>query len=117
MRTLRLCLVSLVVLLPSFFYGQGVATGDLHVTVKDPQGSLVTSATVTVRDEAKGIERSEAADIPRRTQVSDATLVAVVLQTAMVFGRQFEPPQQIKRVLDRQVVLAAGQARAPVDLI
>ena len=62
MRTLRLCLVSLVVLLPSFFYGQGVATGDLHVTVKDPQGSLVTSATVTVRDEAKGIERSAASN-------------------------------------------------------
>src|SRR5438477_8639574 len=61
MRTLRLCLLlSLVVLLPSFFFGQGVATGDLHVTVKDPQGSLVTSATVIVRDEAKGIERAAA---------------------------------------------------------
>jgi hypothetical protein len=63
MRTLRLCLfLSLVILLPSLFYGQGVATGDLHVTVKDPQGSLVTSATVTVRDEAKAIERSAASN-------------------------------------------------------
>jgi hypothetical protein len=43
-------------------FGQGVATGDLHVTVKDPQGNLVTSATVTVRDEAKGIERSAASN-------------------------------------------------------
>lgn len=61
MRTLRVCLVlSLVIVLPSLLYGQGVATGDLHVTVKDPQGSLVTSAAVTVRDEAKGIERSAA---------------------------------------------------------
>ncbi len=61
MRTLRVCLVlSLVIVLPSLLYGQGVATGDLHVTVKDPQGSLVPSAAVTVRDEAKGIERSAA---------------------------------------------------------
>ena len=29
-------------------FGQGVATGDLHVTVKDPQGNLVTSATALI---------------------------------------------------------------------
>ena len=58
MRIPRIILVaSLVVFFTSLVYGQGVATGDLHVTVKDPQGNLVTSATVTVRDEAKGIER------------------------------------------------------------
>jgi hypothetical protein len=37
---------------------QGVATGDLHVTVKDPSGNLVTDATVTVREPAKAVERS-----------------------------------------------------------
>jgi len=38
-------------------YGQGVATGDLRISVKDPHGSLVAGANVTVRDEAKGVER------------------------------------------------------------
>ncbi|MBS1851342.1 MAG: TonB-dependent receptor [Acidobacteria bacterium] len=37
---------------------QGVATGDLHVTVKDPSGNLVTNATLTVREPAKGLERT-----------------------------------------------------------
>jgi hypothetical protein len=55
LRNLTTAFVALV--LCSVAYGQGVASGDLHVTVKDPKGSLVTGATVTVRDEAKGIER------------------------------------------------------------
>ena len=53
----------LVLLLPSFAFGQGgVATGDLHVTVKDPKGNLVANATVTVSDVAKGLERAATAD-------------------------------------------------------
>ena len=61
MRIPRIILLaSLVVFIASLVYGQGVATGDLHVTVKDPQGNLVTNATVTVRDETKGIERPAA---------------------------------------------------------
>ena len=55
-------LLSVVLLFASLVYGQGVATGDLHVTVKDPQGNLVTNATVVVRDEAKGIERPAASN-------------------------------------------------------
>jgi len=54
-------LVSLIVLmlaLSAFGFAQGAATGDLHVTVKDPKGSVVTDATVTVRDLAKGLERA-----------------------------------------------------------
>jgi len=42
----------------TFGFAQGAATGDLHVTVKDPKGSLVTDATVTVRDQARGLERA-----------------------------------------------------------
>jgi hypothetical protein len=41
---------------------QGAATGDLHVSVKDPKGNVVTNATVTVRDEAKGLERDGSSD-------------------------------------------------------
>jgi hypothetical protein len=49
----------LVLLLSSIAFGQGgVATGDLHVTVKDPKGSLVTNATVTVSDVDKGLARN-----------------------------------------------------------
>jgi Carboxypeptidase regulatory-like domain/TonB dependent receptor len=54
-------LVSLMVLmlgLTTFGFAQGAATGDLHVTVKDSKGSLVTNATVTARDQAKGLERA-----------------------------------------------------------
>ncbi len=59
MRTPRLALTFVVLfILPSLLHGQGVATGDLHVTVKDPKGSLVTNADVTVRDQDKAIERS-----------------------------------------------------------
>ena len=40
----------------------GAATGDLHVTVRDPQGKLVTDARVVVRDVAKGLERVATSD-------------------------------------------------------
>jgi hypothetical protein len=63
MRIPKVCLLLVLTLaLPSLFYGQGVATGDLHVTVKDPKGSLVTSATVTVRDATKAVERAASGD-------------------------------------------------------
>jgi outer membrane receptor protein involved in Fe transport len=45
-----------------FAFAQGAATGDLHVTVKDPKGSVITNATVTVRDVAKGLERAGSSD-------------------------------------------------------
>jgi hypothetical protein len=51
------------VLLSALGFGQGgVATGDLHVTVKDPSGNVVTNATVTARDVAKGLERTATSD-------------------------------------------------------
>jgi hypothetical protein len=46
----------------NFAVAQGAATGDLHVTVKDPKGSAVANATVTVRDVAKGLERTATSD-------------------------------------------------------
>src|SRR5580698_8136481 len=54
-------LVSLIILMQgliTFGFAQSAATGNLRVTVKDPKGSLVTNATVTARDQAKGVERS-----------------------------------------------------------
>jgi hypothetical protein len=50
-------------LLSTIAFGQGgVATGDLHVTVKDPKGNLVTNATVIAQDIAKGLERTASGD-------------------------------------------------------
>ena len=49
-----ICACFLLLLAVAFAQG-GAATGDLHVIVKDAQGQVVTSATVVVRDLAKGI--------------------------------------------------------------
>src|SRR5580693_4182459 len=50
-------------LLSATAFGQGgVATGDLHLTVKDPRGNVVTNATVTAKDIAKGVERTANGD-------------------------------------------------------
>jgi hypothetical protein len=62
-RNLSIFLWSMVMFMSSFTFGQGgAATGDLHVTVKDPKGSVVTNATVSVSDVAKGLERSATSD-------------------------------------------------------
>ncbi len=55
-------LAFLCLLLSTFAFAQGAATGDLHITVKDPKGGLVNTATVTVRDVAKGLERTGIGD-------------------------------------------------------
>jgi hypothetical protein len=61
--TLRLfCLAVVFLLARQSAFAQGAATGDLHITVKDPKGSVVTNATVTVRDAAKGLERAGTGD-------------------------------------------------------
>jgi hypothetical protein len=50
-------------LLSAVAFGQGgVATGDLHITVKDPKDNVVTNATVTARDLARGLERTANGD-------------------------------------------------------
>ena len=60
-QAVSLCFLLLFLSAISFAQG-GVATGDLHVTVKDSKGNLVTNATVTARDVAKGLERAATAD-------------------------------------------------------
>lgn len=56
------CLGVILPLISQFALAQGAATGDLHVTVKDPKGSGVANATVTVKDVAKGLERAGSGD-------------------------------------------------------
>lgn len=59
MRT-TVSLAVILLLLSALGFTQAVATGDLHVTVKDTGGNLVTNATITALDKAKGLERSTA---------------------------------------------------------
>jgi Carboxypeptidase regulatory-like domain/TonB dependent receptor len=63
-RTAKIFLLSFCVLLLSavVFAQGGAATGDLHISVKDPSGNSVTNATVTVQDVAKGLERTATSD-------------------------------------------------------
>jgi len=51
-----------LLVLSTLGFAQGVATGDLHVIVRDPKGSLVTNATVSAREQAKAYERSTTAN-------------------------------------------------------
>jgi hypothetical protein len=62
--SLRAIAVSIFfVLFSALAFGQGgAATGDLHVTVKDAKGAVVTDATVTVSDVAKGLQRTATSD-------------------------------------------------------
>ena len=61
-RTIK-TVCALVLLSSAIAFAQGgAATGDLHVTVKDPQGQVVTNASVVVRDVAKGLERKATSD-------------------------------------------------------
>ena len=57
--TSKILLASVFVMLwTTISFGQGAATGDLHVTVKDERGNLVTTATVTAQEQAKGFART-----------------------------------------------------------
>src|ERR1700675_3784468 len=61
--TMRLfCLAVIFLFIRQSAFAQGAATGDLHVSVKDPKGNSVTDAKVTVRDVAKGLERAGSSD-------------------------------------------------------
>jgi hypothetical protein len=55
-------LTFLILVSTTLAFAQGAATGDLHVTVKDAKGDVVTNASVTARDAAKAFERSTTAN-------------------------------------------------------
>jgi len=61
LRTISACLFLVLISAVAFAQG-GVATGDLHVTVRDAKGAAVADATVTVRDVEKGLERTATSD-------------------------------------------------------
>jgi hypothetical protein len=124
-RILRLISVAVFFLLVSALaFGQGgVATGDLHVTVKDPKGNLVANAVVTVRDSAKGLERSGNGDgqggysvrqLPPGTYsvTIDAPGFSGILSTGVVItvGGQIELPVTLSVATGKEVVEVTSQA-------
>jgi hypothetical protein len=54
----KILLICFVLLCAVLSFAQSSATGDFRVTVRDEKGSLITNATVTARDQARGLERS-----------------------------------------------------------
>ncbi len=58
-QTTKACLVVFAMLLiAASAAAQSAATAQLHITVKDPKGAVVKDATVTLRNEARNIERA-----------------------------------------------------------
>ena len=128
MRIPKVLLVASVVLLfASLVYGQGVATGDLHVTVKDPQGNLVTNAAVTVRDQTQGIERPAASNgsgeysaqtLPPATYTVTVTATGFATATAtgvvITVGGVEELPIQLSVAGGKESVNVIGDA-APIE--
>ena len=124
-RILRLISVSMFfALVSALAYGQGgVATGDLHVTVKDPKGNLVANAVVTVRDAARGLERSGNGDgqggysvrlLPPGTYsvTTDAPGFSGILSTgvAITVGGLIELPITLSVATGKEVVEVTSQA-------
>ena len=59
----RLLFIAVVFLLVrQSAFAQAAATGDLHVSVRDPKGNAIATATVTARNAAKGLERAGSSD-------------------------------------------------------
>jgi hypothetical protein len=121
LRSASACFV--VLLLAAFAFGQGAATGDLHVTVKDPKGSMVATATVTVKDTAKGLERTATGDgeggysarlLPPATYsvTIDAAGFSGVLSTGVVItvGGLVELPVTLAVATGKEVVEVSSHA-------
>jgi hypothetical protein len=124
-RTFKAVALSILVLLFSVMgFGQGgVATGDLHVTVKDPVGNFVTNANVTAKDLAKGLVRTANGDgqggysarqLPPGTYsvTVDAAGFTGILNTgvAITVGGLVELPITLSVATGKEVVEVSSQA-------
>jgi carboxypeptidase family protein/TonB-dependent receptor-like protein len=106
----RTSVISLAVLLlsASFGFAQSVATGDLHITVKDPSGKLVTNAKVIASDPAKGLERTGAG-----SGLGEYRVLALPPGTYRV---SVEAPGFAKAEADRVIVTVGQVVDLPVTL-
>ena len=108
----RICtivgLAMLVAALTGIAMAQGAATGELHVTVKDPSGNAVTNATVTATEEAKGVTRSASPSADGEYRI-----------LALAPGRYtvtINAPGFSKAVFQDQVVSVGALADLPVSM-
>jgi hypothetical protein len=123
-RSLKLFLVAtLLFLFRSMAFAQGgAATGDLHITVKDPKGGLVANATVTVSDVAKGLSRSATGDgqggysarqLPPATYTVDVEAPgfskAEIREVGITVGGQVELPLGLTLASGKEVVEVSSQ--------
>ncbi len=124
-RILKAITLSCLVLIFSTlcFAQGGVATGDLHVTVKDPAGNFVTNATVTAKDLAKGLVRTANGDgqggysvrqLPPGTYsvTVDAAGFSGILSTgvSITVGGLVELPVTLAVATGKEVVEVSSQA-------
>jgi hypothetical protein len=113
----------LMVMLAVQGFAQGAATGDLHITVRDPKGGLVTNATVAARDETKGLERTTSENsngqypillLPpgRYTVTVDAAGFgkATVTDVAITVGQMAEIPISLAVAGTKEVVNVSSEA-------
>jgi hypothetical protein len=103
-----LAIALFVARLTTLVAAQGAATGDLHVTVKDPSGKVVTNATVTVSDPAKGFERSTSANVDGEYRI---LALPPGRYAVAVEGAGFA-----KAVFEGQTVTVGRMAELPVTL-
>src|SRR5262252_662322 len=109
----------LALLCPVFALAQGASTGDLHVTVKDEKGSLVTNATVTAREQNKGFERATTLNNDGEYRLlSLPPGMYTVTVSAPGFGKYETADQQVTvgQMRDLPVVLQIGSVQTIVSV-
>jgi len=109
----------LALLCPVLAFAQGAATGDLHVTVKDEKGSLVTNATVTAREQNKGFERATTLNNDGEYRLlSLPPGMYTVTVSAPGFGKYETADQQVTvgQMRDLPVTLQVGSVQTIVSV-
>jgi len=100
-------------------FGQGAATGDLHVTVKDERGNLITTATVTAQEQAKGFARTtkQNSDGEYRLLSLPPGMYTVTVEAAG-FARYMANDQAVTvgQMKDLAVTLAVGSVETVVNV-
>jgi hypothetical protein len=100
-------------------FGQGAASGDLHVTVKDERGNLVTTATVTAQEQAKGFARTTKlnSDGEYRLLSLPPGMYTVTVEAAG-FARYMANDQAVTvgQMKDLAVTLAVGSVETVVNV-
>jgi len=112
-------LAGFVFLMSGFGFGQGAATGGLQVTVRDPHGQLVTNATVTVRDQQKGLERTMTGNVEgvyRIVQLPPASYEVVVKAPGFADSEAQHVDVTVGGVVDLPIALALQGTQEVVNV-